>query len=111
MAKTHANFRMSHSELAIGEVPLVVGTVSKLEQRLLESPQGISSDVVEFRIDKMPWGSKWLEPARAVEAAGYTDGEIIEIVQHVALNTWTNYINNVAETAIDFPVVSSRKVA
>jgi len=51
------------------------------------------------------------EDVRAVEAAGYTDGEIIEIVQHVALNTWTNYINNVAETAIDFPVVSSRKVA
>jgi alkylhydroperoxidase family enzyme len=47
----------------------------------------------------------------AVKAAGYTDAQIIEIVQHVALNTWTNYINTVAQTEIDFPVVSARKVA
>jgi uncharacterized peroxidase-related enzyme len=51
------------------------------------------------------------EDVHAVKAAGYSDGEIIEIVQHVALNTWTNYINSVAETAIDFPVVSARRVA
>jgi uncharacterized peroxidase-related enzyme len=47
----------------------------------------------------------------AVKAAGYTDAQIIEIVQHVALNTWTNYINTVGETEIDFPVVKARKVA
>jgi uncharacterized peroxidase-related enzyme len=39
----------------------------------------------------------------AVRAAGYDDGQIVEIVQHVALNTWTNYINEVARTVIDFP--------
>jgi uncharacterized peroxidase-related enzyme len=38
-----------------------------------------------------------------VRDAGYTDGEIAEIVAHVALNTFTNYLNNVAETEIDFP--------
>ena len=32
---------------------------------------------------------------RAVKAAGYDDAQVIEIVQHVALNTWTNYINEV----------------
>lgn len=48
---------------------------------------------------------------RAVKAAGYTDAQIIEVVQHVALNTWTNYINSVAQTVIDFPVVAARKVA
>ena len=46
------------------------------------------------------------EDLRAVRAAGYTDAEVIEIVLHVALNTWTNYINEVAETDIDFPVVT-----
>jgi alkylhydroperoxidase family enzyme len=46
-----------------------------------------------------------------VKAAGYTDAQVIEIVQHVALNTWTNYINSVAQTDIDFPVISARKVA
>jgi uncharacterized peroxidase-related enzyme len=47
----------------------------------------------------------------AVRAAGYTDAQILEIVQHVALNTWTNLVNNVFETAIDFPVVTSRAAA
>jgi uncharacterized peroxidase-related enzyme len=51
------------------------------------------------------------EDLRAVRAAGYTDGEIVEIVQLVALNIWTNYINSVAQTVIDFPVVACRKVA
>ena len=41
----------------------------------------------------------------AVKGAGYDDAQIIEIVLHVALNTWTNYVNLVAETDIDFPVV------
>ncbi len=51
------------------------------------------------------------DDVRAVRAAGYTDAQIIEIVQHVALNTWTNYVNNVARTEIDFPLVTARKVA
>lgn len=41
----------------------------------------------------------------AVKSAGYNDAQVIEIVQHVALNIWTNYINVVAKTDIDFPVV------
>jgi uncharacterized peroxidase-related enzyme len=51
------------------------------------------------------------EDFSAVKAAGYTDAQVIEIVQHVALNTWTNYINSVSETEIDYPVVQARKVA
>ena len=51
------------------------------------------------------------EDFAAVKAAGYTDAQIIEIVQHVALNTWTNYINTVAQTEIDFPMVKAHKVA
>jgi uncharacterized peroxidase-related enzyme len=43
-----------------------------------------------------------------VKAAGYDDGQVIEIVLHVALNTWTNYINEVAKTDIDFPLVDLR---
>ena len=48
---------------------------------------------------------------RAVKLAGYDDAQVIEIVQHVALNTWTNYINEVAKTDIDFPAVSARAAA
>ena len=45
---------------------------------------------------------------RAVRDAGYDDAQIVEIVQHVALNVWTNYLNEVAQTEIDFPVVDVR---
>lgn len=48
---------------------------------------------------------------RAVKLAGYDDAQVIEIVLHVALNTWTNYINEIAKTEIDFPKVSARKAA
>lgn len=47
----------------------------------------------------------------AVRAAGYGDAEIIEIVLHVALNTLTNYVNEVAGTDVDFPVVAARSAA
>lgn len=41
---------------------------------------------------------------QAVKDAGYTDGQVIEIVMNVALNTLTNYVNEVAKTDIDFVV-------
>lgn len=44
-------------------------------------------------------------------AAGLTDGDIVEIVAHVAINIFTNYLNNLAGTDVDFPVVSLAKAA
>ncbi len=48
---------------------------------------------------------------QAVRTAGYSDAQVIEIVQHVALNTWTNYLNEVAGTVIDFPAVPALETA
>ncbi|MEO8350470.1 MAG: carboxymuconolactone decarboxylase family protein [Chthoniobacteraceae bacterium] len=42
----------------------------------------------------------------AVRGAGFGNAEILEIVCQVALTTLTNYVNNLAETIIDFPVVT-----
>jgi uncharacterized peroxidase-related enzyme len=47
----------------------------------------------------------------AVRQAGYDEGQIVEIVLHVALNTLTNYVNEVAGTEIDFPVVAPARDA
>ena len=44
-----------------------------------------------------------------VRAAGFEDGEIAEIVAHVALNVLTNYFNHVAQPEIDFPLVAPRQ--
>jgi AhpD family alkylhydroperoxidase len=44
---------------------------------------------------------------KAVTDAGFTPGEVGEIVAHIALNVFTNYFNKVAETDIDFPKVKA----
>lgn len=41
---------------------------------------------------------------RELHHAGYVDSEVNEIVANVVLNIFTNYINHVADTEIDFPV-------
>jgi alkylhydroperoxidase family enzyme len=40
-----------------------------------------------------------------VRKAGFSEGEITEIIANVALNLFTNYFNHVADTSIDFPIV------
>lgn len=48
------------------------------------------------------------EDVDTVKAAGYSDGAVGEIVAHVALNIFTNYFNNTANTDIDFPEVKAK---
>jgi uncharacterized peroxidase-related enzyme len=48
------------------------------------------------------------DDVNAVKSAGLSDGEIGEIVGHVALNILTNYFNNIAKTVVDFPEVHAR---
>jgi uncharacterized peroxidase-related enzyme len=47
----------------------------------------------------------------ALKHAGYSDAEIVEIIAHIALNIFTNYINEALKTEIDFPAVPSRTAA
>lgn len=46
-----------------------------------------------------------------VKAAGFDNAQIVEIIAHVALNTLTNYVNEVLETEVDFPVVDKLAAA
>jgi len=46
-----------------------------------------------------------------VRVAGFDESAVIEIVANVAVNVLTNYINNVALTDIDFPVVQAKLAA
>ncbi len=48
---------------------------------------------------------------QAVKTAGFTDAQIVEIVAVVAENVFTNFINIVAQTDIDFPVVKTSEAA
>lgn len=44
----------------------------------------------------------------ALRAAGFSDGEIVEIMAHVALNLFTNYVNVAFKVPVDFPGVKLR---
>lgn len=44
---------------------------------------------------------------RLVRAAGFGDAEILEIVASVVAGCFTNFLNNVARTTLDFPEASS----
>jgi uncharacterized peroxidase-related enzyme len=52
-------------------------------------------------------GSVTDDDVAAARDAGYDEGEILEIIANVALNVFTNYVNKIAQTEIDFPVVHS----
>lgn len=41
----------------------------------------------------------------ALRAAGVSDSETLEVISNVVLNIFTNYVNLVADTEIDFPIV------
>jgi uncharacterized peroxidase-related enzyme len=43
-----------------------------------------------------------------LRAAGFDDGEVVEILAHVALNLFTNYINIAFQVPVDFPQVALR---
>ena len=47
----------------------------------------------------------------AVRDAGHSDAEIVEIIAHVALNTFTNILGKATQIDIDFPEVQLRAAA
>src|SRR5277367_2982473 len=51
------------------------------------------------------------EDVQAVRAAGLSDGEIAEVIAHVALNVFTNYFNNTAGVEVDFPKIALHQTA
>ncbi|MEH6416082.1 carboxymuconolactone decarboxylase family protein [Pseudomonas sp. CGJS7] len=48
---------------------------------------------------------------QALRDAGFDDEHIVEILAHVALNLFTNYVNEAFEVALDFPAVKLRAAA
>ena len=57
-------------------------------KKMLENPTNISSaDIIPLR------------------KIGYSDGDILEIVANVIRNIFTNYINIISETEVDWPVI------
>lgn len=47
----------------------------------------------------------------AVRATGFSDADLVDIVAVVALNVFTNYINEAFKTDVDFPEIQAKRVA
>lgn len=86
---THLSDQAIEESRRLTSVDPKVDAALSFTQAVLEKRGGVSDADVE-----------------QVRAAGYSDGEIAEIIAHVALNVLTNYFNKVAETEVDFPRVA-----
>jgi uncharacterized peroxidase-related enzyme len=47
----------------------------------------------------------------ALKAAGFDDEGVVEIIAHVALNLFTNYVNVALNVPVDFPAVQLKRAA
>jgi uncharacterized peroxidase-related enzyme len=99
----------NHCEYCVSAHSAIGKRVGLSDQDVLDSRRGTSADP---KTDALLRFARTVVPKRgvvedadvaAVRDAGYGDAEIAEVVAHVALNVFTNYFNNVAGTAIDFP--------
>lgn len=86
-------------------------------EEILANRQGTSSEVkaaatlafVQTLVDNA--GQVTKSEFDAVRAAGHSDGEIVEIITHVAMNTFTNLLAKATQVEIDFPVIDLQKAA
>ncbi len=46
------------------------------------------------------------EEVAKLRKAGFTEGDIVELIANISLTLFTNYFNHIAGTEIDFPAVS-----
>lgn len=104
----------NHCDYCLSAHTFIGGKLVKIEESELSNARNGQSDdpktAAGLQFTKALVATRGIVSAddvQAVKAAGYTDGEIGELVAHVALNILTNYFNNTAQTEIDFPVVEA----
>jgi len=56
-------------------------------------------------------GAMTAADVQALRAAGFDDEAIVEILAHVALNLFTNYVNVAFDVPVDFPAVKLTRAA
>jgi uncharacterized peroxidase-related enzyme len=92
----------AHSYLAKGALS---------DEEIVNARKGKSDDAkaqaaLDFAVTVMKNAGKVSdEELEKVKNTGFTNGEILEIIVVVTLNFFTNAINNVAQTTVDFPKI------
>jgi uncharacterized peroxidase-related enzyme len=87
--------------LFAGKTGLSGQDILKARQGELNAFAALARQVTESR------GHLSDEQINAARLAGIDDAKIIEVVAHVASQTLTNYLNNLALTEIDFPAIEN----
>lgn len=86
------------------------------DEEILESRQGRSADPKSLALLNLAQeivatrGQLAASAVNGYRARGLTDAEIVEVVAHVALNVFTNYLNLTSGTEVDFPAVPALEV-
>jgi uncharacterized peroxidase-related enzyme len=92
-------------------------TVGLSEETIRDSRRGESPDAKEAAIldfaSTLVVNRGWVtnKEIAKLHKAGVTEGETAEIIGNVSLTLFTNYLNHVAQTEIDFPAVEELAVA
>jgi uncharacterized peroxidase-related enzyme len=89
----------------LGDDDLVLARSAKATDAKRDATLALAASIVRSR------GHVAAQELADAKQAGITDGEIVEIVGHVALNIFTNYLNVLADTDIDFPIVRTAETA
>ncbi|MHC8332708.1 carboxymuconolactone decarboxylase family protein [Pseudomonas sp. LB3P25] len=87
--------------LFAGKAGLTAQDIVSARQGQLNALATLARQITESR------GHLSSEQIEAARAAGIDDARIIEVIAHVASQTLTNYLNNLALTEIDFPVIDA----
>ena len=81
------------------------------QQEIIQARKGTAADsktkaALEFTTRMIKeHGQAGDEDINELKSAGFSDGEVCEIVANIALNLFTNYFNHTVNTDVDFPVV------
>ncbi len=87
-------------------------SVGLSEEAIEDSRRGESPDTKEATAlaftRKVVLDRGWVtdEDVTKVRKVGFTEGDIAELIANIALISFTNYFNHVAQTEVDFPAVS-----
>lgn len=89
-----------------------IGQRVGLSKQAIEAARGFRSDDPKMN-EGLVFTKKLLEnpgtlsPADLIplRSAGYTDGEILELIGNVVRNIFTNYLNTISDTPVDWPEV------
>lgn len=89
----------------LGEAELAVAQTGRSSDPKTAAALTFALNLVEGR------GKVSDSDVQVLRDAGFDDGAIVEILAHVALNLFTNYVNVALDVPVDFPAVPLRRAA